>query len=392
MRKNRVFTFFLLALIAFTSCREEQKQAPSSYPTMTVKKESRNLDSRYSAAIRGRQDIEIYPQVGGTLQQLLVIEGQRVSKGQVLFVIDQVPYRVALNTAEADVKTAQSALATARITYEGRQRLLEQKVISDFDMQKAANELASAEAAVEQAKARLANARNDLSYTVVRSPADGVVGTLPYRQGALVGSTMEQPLTVVSDNSSMYVYFSMDENSLLDMLQQYGSVEKALAQMPDVQLQLSNGSIYNHTGRVESISGVISQTTGTVSLRAIFANPDRLLHSGANGSILFPEHYDNVITIPQESTFELQDKVLVYKVVDGVTRSTQITVSPINDGRKYIVTGGLEVGDQIIAAGAGLLKEGMHVKAAATASAPEQSVASAAGVTEKSNENVKSEE
>ena len=145
MRKNRVFTFFLLALVAFTSCREEQKQTPSSYPTMTVKKESRNLDSRYSAAIRGRQDIEIYPQVGGTLQQLLVTEGQRVSKGQVLFVIDQVPYRAALNTAEADVKTAQSALATARITYEGRQRLLEQKVISDFDMQKAANELASAE-------------------------------------------------------------------------------------------------------------------------------------------------------------------------------------------------------------------------------------------------------
>ena len=219
MKKNRVFTFFLLALVAFTSCKEEQKQTPSSYPTMTVKKESRNLDSRYSAAIRGRQDIEIYPQVGGTLQQLLVTEGQRVSKGQVLFVIDQVPYRAALNTAEADVKTAQSALATARITYEGRQRLLEQKVISDFDMQKAANELASAEAAVEQANARLVNARNDLSYTVVRSPADGVVGTLPYRQGALVGSAMEQPLTVVSDNSSMYVYFSMNESRLLDLLQ-----------------------------------------------------------------------------------------------------------------------------------------------------------------------------
>ena len=245
MRKNRVFTFFLLALIAFTSCREEQKQTPSFYPTMTVKKESRNLDSRYSAAIRGRQDIEIYPQV-------------------VLFVIDQVPYRAALNTAEADVKTAQSALATARITYEGRQRLLEQKVISDFDMQKAANELASAEAAVEQAKARLVNARNDLSYTVVRSPADGVVGTLPYRQGALVGSTMEQPLTVVSDNSSMYVYFSMNESRLLDLLQRYGSAEKAIKEMPDISLYLSNGSLYKEKGRIESISGVIDRSTGSV--------------------------------------------------------------------------------------------------------------------------------
>ena len=253
MRKKRVFTFFLLALVAFTSCKEEQKQTPSSYPTMTVKKESRNLDSRYSAAIRGRQDIEIYPQVGGTLQQLLVTEGQRVSKGQELFVIDQVPYRAALNTAEADVKTAQSALATARITYEGRQRLLEQKVISDFDMQKAANELASAEAAVEQANARLVNARNDLSYTVVRSPADGVVG-----------SAMEQPLTVVSDNSSMYVYFSMNESRLLDLLQRYGSAEKAIKGMPDINLYLSNGSLYKEKGRIESISGVIDRSTGSV--------------------------------------------------------------------------------------------------------------------------------
>lgn len=362
MRKNRVFTFFLLALIAFTSCREEQKQTPSSYPTMTVKKESRNLDSRYSAAIRGRQDIEIYPQVGGTLQQLLVTEGQRVSKGQVLFVIDQVPYRAALNTAEADVKTAQSALATARITYEGRQRLLEQKVISDFDMQKAANELASAEAAVEQAKARLVNARNDLSYTVVRSPADGVVGTLPYRQGALVGSTMEQPLTVVSDNSSMYVYFSMNESRLLDLLQRYGSAEKAIKGMPDISLYLSNGSLYKEKGRIESISGVIDRSTGSVSLRAVFPNPDGLLHSGASGNIAIPTAYDDCIVIPQEVTFRIQEKVLVYKVVDGKAVSAAIEVSPLENGKEYIVLGGLEEGTEIVSRGVGLLREGTVVK------------------------------
>lgn len=236
MRKNMVFTFLLSALVAFTSCREEQKQASSSYPTMIVKKETRSLDSRYSAAIRGRQDIEIYPQVSGTLQQLFVTEGERVAKGQVLFIIDQVPYKAALNTAEADVKTAKSTLATARITYEGRRRLLEQQIISDFDMQKATNELESAKAVVEQAEARLVNARNDLSYTVVRSPADGVVGTLPYRQGALVSSNMEQPLTVVSDNSSMYVYFSMNESRLLDLLQRYGSSEEAIKELPAISL------------------------------------------------------------------------------------------------------------------------------------------------------------
>lgn len=362
------------------------------YPILSVSTSNETLDKSYSATIRGRQDIDIYPQISGKITSVRVKEGEVVRKGQTLFVIDRVPYEAALRVAEANLAAAKVGVESAELEYNSTKELFANDVVSSYELQQSLNSLHSAQATLAQMEAQQIDAANNLSYTEVTSPSNGVVGTIPYREGALVSASMATPLTTVSDNSEMYVYFSMDENSLLDMLQQYGSVEKALAQMPDVQLQLSNGSIYNHTGRVESISGVISQTTGTVSLRAIFANPDRLLHSGANGSILFPEHYDNVITIPQESTFELQDKVLVYKVVDGVTRSTQITVSPINDGRKYIVTGGLEVGDQIIAAGAGLLKEGMHVKAAAATTAPEQSVASAAGVTEKSNENVKSEE
>lgn len=362
------------------------------YPILSVSTSNETLDKSYSATIRGRQDIDIYPQISGKITSVRVKEGEVVRKGQTLFVIDRVPYEAALRVAEANLAAAKVGVESAELEYNSTKELFENDVVSSYELQQSLNSLHSAQATLAQMEAQQIDAANNLSYTEVTSPSNGVVGTIPYREGALVSASMATPLTTVSDNSEMYVYFSMDENSLLDMLQQYGSVEKALAQMPDVQLQLSNGSIYNHTGRVESISGVISQTTGTVSLRAIFANPDRLLHSGANGSILFPEHYDNVITIPQESTFELQDKVLVYKVVDGVTRSTQITVSPINDGRKYIVTGGLEVGDQIIAAGAGLLKEGMPVKAAAATTAPEQSVASAAGVTEKSNENVKSEE
>lgn len=362
------------------------------YPILSVSTSNETLDKSYSATIRGRQDIDIYPQISGKITSVRVKEGEVVRKGQTLFVIDRVPYEAALRVAEANLAAAKVGVESAELEYNSTKELFANDVVSSYELQQSLNSLHSAQATLAQMEAQQIDAANNLSYTEVTSPSNGVVGTIPYREGALVSASMATPLTTVSDNSEMYVYFSMDENSLLDMLQQYGSVEKALAQMPDVQLQLSNGSIYNHTGRVESISGVISQTTGTVSLRAIFDNPDRLLHSGANGSILFPEHYDNVITIPQESTFELQDKVLVYKVVDGVTRSTQITVSPINDGRKYIVTGGLEVGDQIIAAGAGLLKEGMPVKAAAATTAPDQSVASAAGVTEKSNENVKSEE
>lgn len=362
------------------------------YPILSVSTSNETLDKSYSATIRGRQDIDIYPQISGKITSVRVKEGEVVRKGQTLFVIDRVPYEAALRVAEANLAAAKVGVESAELEYNSAKELFENDVVSSYELQQSLNSLHSAQATLAQMEAQQIDAANNLSYTEVTSPSNGVVGTIPYREGALVSASMATPLTTVSDNSEMYVYFSMDENSLLDMLQQYGSVEKALAQMPDVQLQLSNGSIYNHTGRVESISGVISQTTGTVSLRAIFANPDRLLHSGANGSILFPEHYDNVITIPQESTFELQDKVLVYKVVDGVTRSTQITVSPISDGRKYIVTGGLEVGDQIIAAGAGLLKDGMPVKAAAATTASEQAVASSAGVTEKSNENVKSEE
>ena len=339
------------------------------YPSLSVSTSNETLDKSYSATIRGRQDIDIYPQISGKITSVRVKEGEVVRKGQTLFVIDRVPYEAALRVAEANLAAAKVGVESAELEYNSTKELFENDVVSSYELQQSLNSLHSAQATLAQMEAQQIDAANNLSYTEVTSPSNGVVGTIPYREGALVSASMATPLTTVSDNSEMYVYFSMDENSLLDMLQQYGSVEKALAQMPDVQLQLSNGSIYNHTGRVESISGVISQTTGTVSLRAIFANPDRLLHSGANGSILFPEHYDNVITIPQESTFELQDKVLVYKVVDGVTRSTQITVSPISDGRKYIVTGGLEVGDQIIAAGAGLLKEGMPVKAAAATTA-----------------------
>lgn len=363
MRKDIAFAFLLLSAFALASCKGKQEQdARSPYPTMVVKRDSRSLDSHYSATIRGRQDVEIYPQVSGILQQLLITEGERVSKGQVLFVIDQVPYEAALKTAEADLKSAQAALATARITYEGRQLLLERRVISDFDMQKTTNELASAEAATEQAEARLLNARNDLSYTVIRSPVDGVAGTLPYRQGALVDANMEQPLTVVSDNSSMYVYFSMNESRLLDLLQEYGSSEKAIENMPDINLYLSNGTLYKEKGRIESISGVIDRNTGSVSLRAVFPNPDGLLHSGASGNISIPTRYDSCIVIPQEATFRIQEKVLVYKVEDGRAVSSVVQVSPMDNGREYIVTGGLEEGTEIVAGSVGLLREGTIVK------------------------------
>ncbi|MDE5637616.1 MAG: efflux RND transporter periplasmic adaptor subunit, partial [Alistipes sp.] len=205
------------------------------------------------------------------------------------------------------------------------------------------------------------NARNSLSYTEVKAPSNGVVGTLPYRVGALVGPSIPQPLTTVSDNSSMYVYFSMNENRLLSLVREYGSMDKVMEAMPEVSLQLSDGSVYESAGRIESISGVVDRSTGSVQLRAVFPNENRMLHSGSTGNVVMPNVRNNVVVIPQTATFELQDKIYVYKVIDGKASSSMIAVDKISDGREYIVLSGLEPGDVIVAEGVGLMREGTPV-------------------------------
>ena len=232
------------------------------------------------------------------------------------------------------------------------------------------------------------NAANNLSYTGVKAPTDGVVGTLPYRVGALVSASIPQPLTTVSDNSEMYVYFSMTENQLLALTRQYGSIAETLKSMPGVQLQLSDGSTYDQTGRVESISGVIDTSTGSVSLRAAFPNPNGLLHSGGAGNIILPSIYKDCIAVPQAATFELQNKVYVYKVVDGKASSAMIDVEKISNGREYIARAGLVPGDVIVAEGVGLLREGTPIvpkgqAAAAAAAAPATDESAAQTQTEK---------
>ena len=344
---------------------------PAQYAMLEVTTTDRVIPSSFSATIRGRQDIDIYPQVGGTISKLCVTEGQNVAQGQTLFIIDQVPYKAALQTAEANVEVAKAGVATAQLVYDSKKELFAKGVVSKFDLTTAQNSLLTAKAQLAQAEAQRVNAANSLSYTVVKAPAAGVVGTLPYRVGALVSAAMPKPLTTVSDNSVMYVYFSMNENQLLDLVRTYGSVEATLKQMPAVELKLSDGTIYSEKGRVESISGVIERTTGTVSLRAAFNNKGGLLHSGGSGNIVMPNNYKDCIVIPQVATFELQDRVFVFKSVEGIAKSFPITIEKINDGKEYIVTSGLEVGDVIVAEGAALLREGTPIQ-------PKQQVAPAA--------------
>ena len=347
---------------AAVGCQQApQMPMTTAYEVMTVAPSDRTISTAYSATIRGRQDIDIYPQVGGTLTQVAVTEGQQVQKGQTMFVIDQVPYRAALQTATANVSAAKAQLATALLNYNSRQELYKQNVVSEFDLNTAKNALLAAKAQLEQAQAQEVNARNSLSYTEVKSPSDGVVGTLPYRVGALVSANMPQPLTTVSDNSDMYVYFSMTENQLLNLIRQYGSKEEVLKQMPAVTLTLSDRSTYAEPGRIESISGVIDRSTGTVSLRAVFPNKDGLLHSGGTGNVIVPVEKSGVLVIPQSATFEIQDRRFVYKVVDGVAQSAPVQVTRVDGGREFIVNSGLSAGDVIVVEGVGLLREGTPI-------------------------------
>ena len=355
----------IVGLAVLTSCgKKQQQQMPSAvYKTVKVSTQTIQLDTEYSATIRGRQDIDVYPQVGGTLQKLCVTEGQTVKKGQTLFIIDQVPFQAALNTTEAALKAAEAQQATAELNYNSRKQLFDERVVSEFDMQTAHNALLSAKAAVAQAKAQVVNARNSLSYTVVKSPSDGVVGTLPYRQGALVGSSMPKPLTTVSDNSQMYVYFSLNESELLKLAREYGSIDSAVVNMPPVRLLLVDGSEYEEVGKVESVSGVVDRSTGSVQLRAVFNNPNKLLHSGSTGNVIIPATFENVIVVPAAATVQTQDKFKVFIVDEnGIAHSQLITINEKDGGNEFIVTSGLKGGEEIVAEGAGMVKEGQDVK------------------------------
>lgn len=365
MKKAFVFvgTCLVTLLGLLTACTQSAGTSQEGgYKTMTVKKENRLLTNSYSAVVKGRQSVEIRPQVSGTITDICVKEGAKVQKGQVLFVIDQVPYQAALQTAVANVKSAEAAVATARLTSDSKEELFKEKVVSDFDRQTARNSLLEAEASLAQAKAAETNARNDLSYTVVRSPVNGVAGMSSYRVGTLVNSSITTPLLTVSDDEEIYVYFSLTENQILSLVRQYGSVEKALAGMPKVSLQLSDGTTYAHEGTVDAISGTIDTETGAISLRAVFPNPEGMLRNGSTATLVLPYTKNDVLVVPQEATFEIQDKVYVYKVnADGKAESAQVAVFPLNNGQEYIVESGLQEGDVIVAEGAGLIQENTQI-------------------------------
>ena len=341
MKSRLVLLACCLALLS--SCGQGDKgtgKAPE-FAVIEAKTTTANLTNSYPATIKGKQDVEIRPMVSGFITKLHVDEGATVRKGQVLFSIDPVQYQAAVNSAKAAVETAKAAVNTQELTVNNKRELNKKNIISDYDLQMAENQLA---------------------YTSVTSPSDGVVGSIPYRVGSLVSPSVASPLTTVADISEMYAYFSMTERQLLSQIREGGSTKEILEKMPDVQLQLIDGTMYADSGRVETISGVIDQTTGSVTMRALFPNKHNVLRSGSTGNVVFPNPLHDVIMIPQSATTEIQDKQFVFVLQpDNTLKNTEVKVFSLDDGKYYYVTEGLKAGEKIVIEGVQNLKDGQSI-------------------------------
>ena len=355
---------FAVGISLLTACGGSQsgKMGDDEFAVMTVTASSSAQTRAYPATIKGLQDIEIRPQVSGFVVKLCVDEGATVRKGQALFKIDDTQYAAAWRQAEAAVKTAQANVSTLTLTEENKKMLHDKQIVSDFEYQQAVNNLLSAKASLAQAEASLVSAKQNLDFCTVTSPSDGVVGTFPYRVGALVSASITEPMTTVSEIGDMYVYFSMTEKDLLSLTRAGGTLKEQLEKMPAVKLELADGTMYEFEGKIDAVSGVIDQSTGSVSMRAIFPNAKNILRSGGMANVIFPYTMEGVVVIPQNATVEIQDKKFVYVVQpDSTVKYTEIQISPLNDGKNFIVTGGLKANERIVIEGVQQLSDGRKI-------------------------------
>ncbi|MDR0619071.1 MAG: efflux RND transporter periplasmic adaptor subunit [Bacteroidales bacterium] len=346
----------LLAGCKSTNKRDNSPAVPVKVITVTAGPYSQNM--AYSAIIQGTSDVEIRPKVQSYIEAEYVNEGDFVHKGQLLFLLDTVQYKAAVRVAEANVKAAEAGVEAAELTLQTKKNLYKKNITSEYEYLTAEIELRTKKATLSQAEAELTNASRNLSYTYVTSPMAGIVGVITHTPGNLIGPSMTDALTVISDITVMRVYFSLSERQLLSLVRHDGSIANIIKNMPAVSLRLSDGCIYKEKGKVVAISGVVDKKTGAVRARADFRNPSHILKSGFTGNVLIPAYFDSAIVIPQKATFEIQDRKFVYTVTDSSTVvSRPITVNPMEDGDVYVVMDGLKVGEKIVAEGAEFLKE-----------------------------------
>ncbi|WP_316850144.1 efflux RND transporter periplasmic adaptor subunit [Pedobacter agri] len=374
MRKVTTLFFSMSLAMLLASCgnNDEQKKAaaaaaagPQAYPVFTVNAQTTELNSDYPATIEGIQNIDIRPKIDGFIQKILVDEGQVVKKGQLLFTIMAPQYEQEVRTARAAISSAEADVNAAQLQVNKTRPLVEKDIISKYDLDAAQLTLQSRKAALAQARATLVNAQVNLGYTSITSPVDGVVGSIPFRNGSLVSSSSTEPLTTVSNTSKVYAYFSLNEKQLLDFSKTYkgNTLAQQMKNIPAVSLVLADGNVYAQNGKIESINGQINTATGSASLRATFPNPISLLKSGASASVRIPQKVENAILVPQKSTIDLQGKKFVYVLGDSSKIvSTEIQIMDLAKDKFYVVTKGLKAGDKIVLEGFQSLKDGAKIK------------------------------
>lgn len=364
MKRNRIFLFSAIAAV-LVSCGKKGGMdfVDNEFPVETVKSQNASMQTTFPATFKGIQDVEIRPKVAGFITRVCVREGQAVSAGQLLFVIDNATYQASVRQAQAAVNTASAQCNTVKMAYDNSVKLRENNVIGDFELNSAKNNYESAKAQLAQARAALASAKEMLGFCYVKSPTAGVVGTLPYKEGAMVSASSMPALTTVSNISTIEAYFSMTEKDVLSMTKAAGTMQAAINTYPDLKLQLADGTMYSETGRLVKASGVIDAATGSVQMIARFPNPRRLIKSGASGSIVVPRSDNNAIIIPQNAATQVQDKIFVYVLgKDNKVKYTEIKVDPQNDGKNYVVLSGLKAGDRYVTNGTTKLTDGMEIK------------------------------
>ncbi|HYW36285.1 MAG TPA: efflux RND transporter periplasmic adaptor subunit, partial [Balneolaceae bacterium] len=344
-------------------------QPVPSYPVLRIHPRSIVLTSGYPAILQGAQTVEIRPKVEGYITKIPVNEGDIVNKGEVLFQLRKDPYEQDIRSAKADVQSARANIQTAKDQVIRIRNLVRQNIVSHYELRSAQDDLKTAKAQLAQAQATLKNAEINLNYTTIRSPVHGSIGTIPYRVGSLVSSAMQQPLTTVSDISTMFAYFSMSEQQLLRMARQVArekeqaTLQQRIADMPPVRLMLPDSSIYSQPGILQLASGQINSSTGSASLKAIFPNPHDVLLSGSSGEVQIPDSLHAATVIPKEATFEIQNKTFVYTLTDSNTvQSKNIQLRPLSTKRLYVVHKGLPGNATIVLAGMGHLNDGDKIK------------------------------
>ena len=373
MKTIKQFAKLGLIAVFFTaySCSKPKQGASEmagqirEYLVQEVTPDDITLYQDFPATMQGEQTVEIRPRVAGYIEEIRVDEGDYVKKGQTLFRLNANDIQAQVRSAEAQVKVAESQVSTAKINVEKTKPLVEKDIISSFHLESVETGLQTAEAQLAQAKANLANTKANLEYTVITSPANGITGTFPYRVGSLVSSSIAQPLTTVSNTTTMQAYFSMNETDFLRMTKDLEgkTTKEKLEKLPEVELVLPDNSIYQNKGKIEIASGIVDSQTGAVNIRASFPNPEGNLRSGGSGRVRLPEYRKNVLLIPQKASYEIQGKHFVYLASsDNKVVNTPIEIITGNLKDVYVVTSGLSAGDIIVVEGITGLRDGMEIK------------------------------